>query len=208
MQRIQKVASAASATVNDVTLAMTAGALRAFLAERDALPEAPLVAMVPVDLRDEQDVDANNLLGIALCNLGTDLEEPAKRLETIHASMQYNKQIIRQMPRQTALHVGGLVCAPISGSKGLRAKVPPMFNVYISTIRGKDEPQYRNGARFEAAYGWAPMLVEQSLMFGTHSNTENLEFGIAGCARVLTDPERLLGQLETSLKDLERAVGL
>ncbi len=83
-----------------------------------------------------------------------------------------------------------------------------MFNVYISNLRGRDEPLYRNGARLEAAYGWAPMLLEQSLMFGTHSNTENLEFGIAGCARVLPDPACLLGQLETSLKDLERAVGL
>jgi hypothetical protein len=52
------------------------------------------------------------------------------------------------------------------------------------------------------------MLPGQSLMFGTHSNTETLEFGITGCARVLPDPARLLGQLETSLKDLERAVGL
>jgi diacylglycerol O-acyltransferase / wax synthase len=208
IQRIQEVAGAAAVTVNDVALAMTAGALRTFLAERDELPEAPLVAMVPVDLRDEQDVDANNILGIALCNLATDVDEPDKRLETIHASMQYNKQIIRRMPRQVAIHLGGLVCAPISGSKGLRAKIPPMFNVYISNVRGKDEPQYRNGARFEAAYGWAPMLVEQSLMFGTHSNTETLEFGIAGCARVLPDPAHLLGQLETSLKDLERAVGL
>ncbi len=208
MQRIQKVASAAAVTVNDVALAMSAGALRSFLDELGELPEAPLVAMVPVDLRDEQDVDANNILGIALCNLATDLDEPEKRLETIHASMQYNKQIIRQFPRQVAIQLGGLICAPISGSTGLRAKVPPMFNVYISNVRGRDEPQYRNGARFEAAYGWAPMLLEQSLMFGTHSNAETLEFGIAGCDRLLPDPARLLSQLDTSLKDLERAVGL
>ncbi len=111
-------------TVNDVALAMTAGALRAFLAERDALPEVPLVAMVPVDLRNEQDFDANNILGIALCNLATNLDEPEKRLETIHASMQYNKQIIRELPRQVAIHLGGLVCAPISGSTGLRGENP------------------------------------------------------------------------------------
>jgi WS/DGAT/MGAT family acyltransferase len=208
IQRIQDVASAAAVTVNDVALAMTAGALRAFLAEQDLLPDVPLVGMVPVDLRNEQDVDGSNILGIALCNLATDVEEPEKRLEAIHASMQYNKQILRELPRQVAFYVGGLICAPISGNTGLRAKIPPAFNVYISNLRGKDEPLYRNGARLEAAYGWAPMLPGQSLMFGTHSNTETLEFGITGCARVLPDPARLLGQLETSLKDLERAVGL
>jgi hypothetical protein len=52
------------------------------------------------------------------------------------------------------------------------------------------------------------MLPEQALMFGTHTNAEKLEFGITACSRVVPDPARLLGQLETSLKDLERAVGL
>ena len=208
IQRIQDVADAAGVTHNDVTLAMVSGALRMFLAEIDELPDTPLVAMVPVDLRNEQDDDAKNILGIALCNLATDLDDPDKRLATIHASMQYNKQIIRELPRGVAIGLGGLVCAPISGSTGLRAKIPPMFNVYVSNVRGKTEPLYRNGARLETAYGWAPMLPHQSLMFGTHSNPDTLEFGIAGCARVLSDPERLLGQLESSLKDLERAVGL
>jgi diacylglycerol O-acyltransferase len=123
IKRIQNVASAASVTVNDVALAMSAGALRDLLAERDALPDVPLVAMVPVDLRNEQDVDANNILGIALCNLATNLDDPDKWLETIHASMQYNKQIIRELPRQVAIHLGGLICAPVSGSSGLRAKI-------------------------------------------------------------------------------------
>ncbi|HET9890828.1 MAG TPA: wax ester/triacylglycerol synthase family O-acyltransferase [Mycobacterium sp.] len=208
IKRIQDVANAAAVTVNDVGLAMSAGALRELLAERDALPDVPLVAMVPVDLRNEQDVDANNILGIALCNLATNVDDPDERLRVIHASMQYNKQIIRELPRQLAIHLGGLICAPISGSSGLRAKIPPMFNVYISSMRGKTQPLYRNGARLEAAYGWAPMLPEQALMFGTHTDAEKLEFGITACSRVVPDPARLLGQLETSLKDLERAVGL
>jgi WS/DGAT/MGAT family acyltransferase len=208
IQRIQDVASAAAVTVNDVALAMSAGALRALLAERNELPDAPLVAMVPVDLRNDADADTNNILGIALCNLATDLDDPEERLRTIHASMDRNKQIIRQLPRRFAIHLGGFLCAPISGSTGLRAKVPPTFNVYLSNMRGKDQPLFHNGARLEAAYGWAPMLPGQSLMFGTHSNTETLEFGITGCVRVLPDPAHLLAQLETSLEDLERAAGL
>lgn len=208
IQRIQDLASAAGVTHNDVTLAMVSGALRTFLAEMDALPDKTLVAMVPVDLRNEQDDDAENILGIALCNLATDLDEADERLAAIHASMQYNKQIIRDLPRKVAIILGGLVCAPISGDTGLRAKIPPMYNVYVSNVRGKSKPLYRNGALLEAAYGWAPMLPHQALMFGTHSNPHTLEFGIAGCESILKDPERLLGQLESSLKDLERAVGL
>lgn len=208
LHRIENVARAAAVSFNDVALAMSAGALRAYLAERNALPDVPLVSMVPVSLRDETDVDANNIIGIALCNLATDLDDPGKRLATIHASMEYNTRIIKELPRQVAIHLGGLICAPISGSTGLRAKIPPMFNVYITHVRGNDEPLYRNGARAEATYGWAPTLPGQALMFGLYSNAGNLDFGITGGVRVVPDPARMLGQLETSLKDLERAVGL
>src|SRR6201999_4017534 len=45
LDRIKAVKAAGGATVNDVILAMSAGALRAYLQEQGALPEAPLTAM-------------------------------------------------------------------------------------------------------------------------------------------------------------------
>ena len=208
LHRIDDIASEAGVTVNDVALAMTAGALRAYLAERNALPNIPLVAMVPVNLRNENDVDAGNILGGAVCNLATDLDDPAKRLETIHESMQYNVQIIRELPRQVAIQLAGLICAPIGGGTGLGARIPPIFNLAITHVRGAKEPLYRNGARLEGTYPLAPTLRAQALNFGLFSSADSLDFGIAGSARAVPDLERLLGHLETSLKDLERAVGL
>jgi diacylglycerol O-acyltransferase len=207
LHRVEDVASAAGVTVNDVALAMSAGALRAYLAERNALPDMPLVAMVPVNLRNETDADAGNILGSAVCNLATDLDDPAKRLETIHESMQYNVSIIRELPRQLAIQLGGLICAPIGGGTGLGARIPPIFNLAITHVRGTREPLYRNGARLEGTYPLAPTLRAQALNFGLFSGADSLDFGIAGSARAVPDPERLLEHLETSLKDLERAVG-
>ena len=52
-------------TINDVVLAMCAGALRAYLLEQNALPDAPLIAMVPVSLRSEAEADAGgNMVGV------------------------------------------------------------------------------------------------------------------------------------------------
>ena len=64
LDRIKKVKSAAGVTVNDVVLAMCAGALRAYLLERSKLPSTPLIAMVPVNLRAEKDADGGgNMVG-------------------------------------------------------------------------------------------------------------------------------------------------
>jgi len=48
VERLRAIGKATGTTINDVVLAMCAGAMRTYLLELDALPEAPLVAMVPV----------------------------------------------------------------------------------------------------------------------------------------------------------------
>ena len=51
LDRIHRIRRGAGCTVNDVVLAACSGALRTYLSSLDALPEAPLIAMVPVALR-------------------------------------------------------------------------------------------------------------------------------------------------------------
>lgn len=95
-------------TVNDAVLAMCAGALRYYLIERNALPDRPLIAMVPVSLRSKEDADAGgNLVGSVLCNLATHVDDPAQRIQTISASMDGNKKVLSELPQlQVACIVG------------------------------------------------------------------------------------------------------
>src|ERR1700739_2198704 len=84
VDRIKNVKKAAGVTLNDVVLTMCSGALRYYLLEQNALPDTPLVAMVPVSLRKEDEADAGgNLVGAILCNLATDTDDPARRLQTV-----------------------------------------------------------------------------------------------------------------------------
>ncbi len=112
LERIKNVKNAAGVSVNDVVLAMCAGALRAYLIDYSELPSAPLIAMVPVSLRTDNDADGGNLVGAVLCNLATDLDDPAQRLQTIHASMRDNKHMFSQLPRAQALALSMLMIAP------------------------------------------------------------------------------------------------
>jgi WS/DGAT/MGAT family acyltransferase len=211
MDRIKAVRSAAHVTVNDVVLAMSSGALRAYLIEQKALPDDPLIAMVPVNLRKSDDEGGGNMVGTFLCNLATDAEDAGERLDTISATMRDTKDVFKQLPQVqqlalSAFNIGGLVFGLIPGY--LSTAAPP-FNIVISNVSaGRAEPLYWRGARLDGNYPLSIALDGQAVNITVTNNADNLDFGLVGCRRSVPHLQRLLGHLETSLKDLERAVGV
>jgi len=211
LDRIKDVKNAAGVTVNDVVLAMCAGALKSYLTENDAMPDAPLIAMVPVNLRTAKDADGGNVASAVLCNLATNVEDPAQRLATIQASMRDNKAVLSQLPRAQAIAMGlstTLGPAVLSTLPGLGGVTPPSFNLCISNVPGVQNPLYRNGARLDGNYPMSMVVDGQALNITLATSADSLDFGLVGCRRAVPHLQRLLGHLETSLKDLERAVGL
>jgi len=211
LDRVKSVKQAAGVTVNDVVLAMCAGALRYYLVEQNALPDTPLVAMVPVSLRSQDDSDSGgNMVGTILCNLATDTDDPAKRLETISASMRRNKKVFFELPRLQALALSALNMAPLglAAVPGFVSSTPPPFNIVISNVPGPSEPMYCRGARLDGNYPMSIALDGQALNITLVNNADNLDFGLVGCRRSVPHLQRLLAHLEASLKDLERAVGV
>jgi diacylglycerol O-acyltransferase len=209
LERIRRVKTAAGVTVNDAILAMCAGALRAYLQEQDALPDAPLIAMVPVSMRGEDDDTSGNQVGAILCNLGTHVEDAEQRLGVISDSMRSNKKVFSQLPKMQALALSavnisalGLAMVP-----GFVATTRPPFNIVISNVPGPRKPLYWNGSRLDGNYPLSIALDGQALNITMANNGDNLDFGLVGCRRSVPHLQRLLGHLEDALKDLERSVG-
>jgi len=211
LDRFKRIKQAAGVTVNDVVLAMCAGALRHYLIEQNALPDAPLIAMVPVSLRSEADADSGgNMTGVLLCNLATDTEDPAKRLDAISTSMRENKKVLSQLPKMQALVLSALLMSPMALTvlPGVLSYAPPPFNIVISNVPGSREPLYWKGARLDGNYPLSIALDGQALNITLCNNSDNLDFGLVGCRRSVPHLQRLLGHLEDSMKELERAVGV
>ncbi|WP_406813705.1 WS/DGAT/MGAT family O-acyltransferase [Mycobacterium sp. M23085] len=210
LDRIKGVKKAAGVTVNDVVLAMCSGALRYYLLEHDALPETPLIAMVPVSLRTEEEADAGgNLVGAILCNLATHTDDPAQRLLTISESMRSNKKVFSQLPRFQALALSAVNTSALAlnAVPGWVSSTSPPFNIIISNVPGPTQPIYYGGARLDGNYPLSIALDGQALNITLTNNAGNLDFGLVGCRRSVPHLQRLLAHLESSLKDLERAVG-
>ncbi|TCP46857.1 WS/DGAT/MGAT family acyltransferase [Tamaricihabitans halophyticus] len=211
-ERLRTVSKAARVSVNDVVLAMCSGALRQYLTEQAALPEDPLIAMVPISMRapsySARGEVGGNSIGTGLCDLATEEPDPAQRLRRIHESMRRGKQLATELTPLQFLLFSGLVIAPLSWAMipGVPERTKPPFNLIISNVPGPRSTQYLNGARLEGIYPMSLLLDGQALNITLTSYAGSIEFGVLGCRRSLPSLQRILTHLDTALTDLEQAV--
>jgi diacylglycerol O-acyltransferase len=211
LERIRAIAADTGTSRNDVVLAMCSGALRDYLIEQNALPDNPLIAMVPVSMRRQTEAGhaSGNRIGGVLCNLGTDRADPAARLATVHRSMRDAKRIFKELTPVQALLLSALNVAPLGLSTvpGLVANTKPPFNLVISNVPGPRRQMYWNGAKLDGVYPASVLLDGQALNLTVTSNGGNLDFGITGCRQSVPHLQRLLLHLDTALTELEVATG-
>jgi WS/DGAT/MGAT family acyltransferase len=214
VERIRLLAKHSDATINDVILAMSAGTLRHYLHERDALPSAPLVAMVPVSLRANDNTDdrtpGGNRVGLLMCNLATHLDDPTLRLELIRNCMNEGKDALRAMTPAQVLAMSALGIAPLGMEMlvGQRGPQRPPFNIIISNIAGPRTPLYWNGFRLDTLHPLSIPTTGQALNITCTSSDDQISFGLTSCRRTVPDLNPLLDHLGTELDLLEAGAGL
>src|SRR3546814_18260485 len=84
LDEVRSLKAATGATVNDVVLSIAGGALRHYLEDRGELPDAPLLASVPVSVRAAtQRNNGANKVSALFAQLATDIQDPLQRLEVM-----------------------------------------------------------------------------------------------------------------------------
>jgi WS/DGAT/MGAT family acyltransferase len=204
--RLKAVAKTSGGTLNDVVLALSATALRKYLLELNELPEQPLVAMLPVNIRPKDDAGGGNAVGAILASLATDIADPAERLAKIIASTRSAKEQLQGMSKAAILQYSALLCSPfmlqlIPGAVG---RVRPTFNVIISNVPGPEEPLYMRGARLEALYPMSIPVHGLALNITVNSYAGTLNFGFIGCRDTLPHLQRMAVHCGEALGELEK----
>ena len=208
LEHVKGLARAAGGTLNDVVLAMCAGALRRFLLELGALPDRPLVAMLPVSVRAKDDPGGGNAVGAILVTLATDLAAPRARLDTIIAGTRRAKERLQNLSRQAVIQLSALTMAPsgIQTLTGTLGRVRPQFNVCISNVPGPAHPLYFRGAALEAVYPVSVPIHGQALNITCQSYNGRLNFGFTGCRDSLPHMQRLAVYTGEALRELDEAL--
>jgi diacylglycerol O-acyltransferase len=206
IDRFKAIGRATSATVNDVTLAVCAGALRHYLLAHDALPDKPLIAMVPVSVRTEQ--EGGNQISILLANLGTHVADPLARLRLVVESTSLAKDRLGKMSRLERIAHAAAMSAPMGASMVTgHARRRPIYNVIISNVPGPKHTLYLEGMRLDESYPVSIPVEYLALNITITGYQDQLGFGFAACRRSVPQLQRMLDYTDESLGELEQALG-
>lgn len=203
INRFKTVAKHYGVTINDVVLAICAGALRDYLKDMKSLPSKPLTAFVPISLRSDKSVSGNQI-SFMLANLATHLTDPEERLRIISKTLKLNKARFSRMTQSQILNYSAITYA-LSGLNLLTGIMPKRqgFNLIISNVPGSKEPLYWNGAKLDALYPLSVLMDGQAMNITLASYVDKIEFGIIANSKVLPKIQTLLDLLEQHLQTYE-----
>jgi diacylglycerol O-acyltransferase / wax synthase len=207
LSEVLQLKEAHGATVNDIVVALCAGALRTWLAANEELPNERLLAMVPVSVRtpDESGTFGNKVASMVV-PLPTDEADPVGRIAACRDSLQQAKQQQKSQPPNLMQHANDLV-PPVLFGPAMRTvlrlagsrRLNPAANVIISNVPGPRTPLYCAGARVLANYPVSTIVDGMALNITLFSYHDTLHVGITADPELVPDVDRLARALVNEL---------
>lgn len=219
LAEVKLIGKTLGVSLNDVVMGTVSGALRNYLKDTDELPARSMLAAVPVSLRAEGDGTANNQVSMMRLTLATDLADPIKRLQAIHAASNSAKAKLEKVKGALPMDLPILAApwlisglASLFGRSRLSNVIPPLANVAISNVPGIQTQLYFAGAKVVSYYPVSIPAHGVALNVTVQSYNGRLDYGLIACSRAVPDindlgelvlaEHRLL--LELALKQQEK----
>ncbi|MCX6395963.1 MAG: wax ester/triacylglycerol synthase family O-acyltransferase [Propionibacteriales bacterium] len=202
------------ATVNDVVLAISGGALRRYLEERGELPETSLLASVPVSVHETSTKSTGtNKVSSMFTRLGTDVADPVQRLKQLAEANAHAKEHHKAIPADTlqdwaefaAPRTFGLAVRAVAKLK-LAEKGPVIHNLVISNVPGPPVPLYFMGAKITGFYPLGPVFHGAGLNVTVMSSNGQMHVGLIACREAMPQIADLAAHFPEELDALYAAV--
>ncbi|MFZ0324883.1 MAG: wax ester/triacylglycerol synthase family O-acyltransferase [Actinomycetes bacterium] len=209
LDRFRRVRAAHGGTVNDVVLAVIAGALRSWLQMRGEPinGRTSVRAMVPVSVSTPD--DSGSSVVSYFVDLPVGEGSPVVRLHQASYAMRAHQETGTAVGARSLAGVAGFG-PPTLHAMGARAASGlsrRMFNLVVTNVPGPQVPLFLGGARMLEAYPVVPLAKGQALTIGVTSYDGTVFFGLYGDREAMSDLEVLAESLLDALDELDPAAG-
>jgi diacylglycerol O-acyltransferase len=216
LESVKAIKSATGSTVNDVVMAACAGGLRRYLLKHDALPDRPLVAMVPVSIRTGAEVDpwTNRVSGIFTV-MPTTAEDPMDRLRQMQKVMDDAKDRFTLLPATVLVDYADFAppalamrAARVAGRLRIADRLNPPINLVVSNVPGPRRKLYLDRAEMVQYYPVSTIVDGVGLNITVQSYCDTMDFAIVSCREMVPDLDDLADMVIDEFSELAQAAGL
>jgi diacylglycerol O-acyltransferase / wax synthase len=212
LERVKAIKSTMGVTVNDVVVALCATTVRDWLRERGELPREPLVAMVPVSVRTEEEQGAfGNRISAMIVPIPTDVADPRKRLQRTHELLKAAKGNFAALPASLLTDATAFIPPAVAARAArltveLLGRTRPPVNLVISNVPGPRNPLFLAGAKLEQLVPVSVVIDGVGLNMTVMSYRDKMDLGVVTDRNQIRDPWPLVEGWAQALDDLEAAV--
>ena len=207
LDEVKQVKNRLGGTVNDVVLAIVAGALRRFLAGRRVdVGHLAFRAMVPVNVRSR---DESGALGNRVAMLSAELplaeRSPRRRLARVVATLRELKSSRQVRGVEILEEISELGPTALFAQFARMTALTRPFNVVVTNVPGPQFRTYLLGAPLVEAYPLVPLYRNQALGIALFSYDGGLYWGLNADWDALPDLHDLVVALADEFGSLRKA---
>lgn len=205
------VAKAMRATLNDVILSVTGGALRNYLKDEGELPDKSLVCAIPV-AQSQKDSSLNNVAAMTVA-WRTDESDPLRRIKKLHHTTTIGKrnsiELFGAIESGTGLKLPAYLAKPVMSSfmsKEVITTIPPLLSAILSNVPGAPMTLYMAGCELLATYPLSVITHGCAVNITVMSYRDDIDFGITTCPDVIKDADKLMRLILEEFEDTKAAL--
>jgi diacylglycerol O-acyltransferase / wax synthase len=207
LAEVKAVAKATDTSVNDVVMTVIDDALHHYLREHQAPTDRPLVALMPMSLRDESGGGGGNQVSADLIAMGAPEASLGERLRQINSATTNAKHKGRRMQTTSRQVYTLLLFASQTMSDTPWFGKVPSANLVISNMKGPTEQLYLAGAPLVGFLGLPILPPGAGLNVTFASVNKDIGIGIGAAPEAVDEPFRLAELIEQAFHQLEIDTG-
>ncbi|WP_419662119.1 acyltransferase, ws/dgat/mgat family with UPF0089 [Desulfosarcina variabilis str. Montpellier] len=204
----------ADSTVNDVVLTIFGGAIRKYLEHHQELPSKPLLGLIPISVRREEEIaDGGNKIFSMVSDMHSEIADPLERMKKVHEATNYSKQFTEAIGGRNMTEMLEIAPMPII-DRGVKIALKTKMADYaqsldsgvgISNVPGSRQPLYFCGAKQLRCFNWGFIMDGMGLLLVAGSYCDDLVLTAVSCPEMLPDPKFFKTCMQESVEALSQA---